>query len=79
MRIVKRVMISLLVAVLAFLAAFIITVNFYTTWKAFARESAARSAALHCGFLGAGIVSSVAFCVTLYLIHAKATSAKNSA
>lgn len=78
MRIAKRLMISLLVAALAFLAAFIITVNFYTTWKAFAHESAARSAALWCGFLSAGIVGAVAFSVTLYWIHAKAASARDS-
>ena len=54
MRILKRLVISLLVAATAFLAAFIITLNFYTTWKAFAHEATARSSALSAGFLTAG-------------------------
>ena len=74
--ILKRVTISLLVGALAFLAAFIITINFYTTWKAFAHQAATRSSALFAGFLTAGIVSAIAFGGALYLIGHKKTSAK---
>lgn len=69
MQILKHVTISILVAALAFLAAFIIAINFYTTWKAFAHETASRSAAFSLGFWIAGIIAAITFCATLYLIH----------
>jgi len=64
-------MIALLVAAIAFLAAFILTVNFYSTWQAFARHAASRSSALSWGFLVAGIVSAAAFVVTIYLAQGR--------
>jgi hypothetical protein len=65
----KSVTISLLVAALAFLAAFIITVNFYATWKAFAHQAAGRAATIDCGLLLAAIAGAAAFCASLYVTH----------
>lgn len=78
MRILKRVLLSLLVGALTSLAAFILAINFYTTFKAFAHQAATRSAAFTWGFVAAGTVSAVAFGVTLYLLHARETSTRDS-
>ena len=77
-RILRRETIYLLVAALAFLAAFILAINFYTTFKAFAHEAATRSAAFTWGFVAAGTVSAVAFGVTLYLLRSRKPTAKDS-
>jgi hypothetical protein len=61
------VIISVLVAALAFLASFIITLNFYTTAKAFAHQTSTRSDAFFWGFLVAGVVSAIALVLSLYL------------
>jgi len=74
----KRVIVSLLVAALAFLAAFIIALNFYTTWTAFAHEAASRRSAFTWGFVVAGMASVLAFGVALYLMRTKKSFGRNS-
>lgn len=70
-RIFKRVIISLAVAALASLAFFILAVNFYSTWLAFAHEPVSRALVLSRGLIVAGIAGAAAFCGTLYRIHFK--------
>jgi hypothetical protein len=65
-RTLKSVIASLLVAALAFLAGFILAINFYSTWQAFARRTASRSDAFWWGFLIAGIAGASAFGLSLY-------------
>jgi uncharacterized membrane protein YedE/YeeE len=76
-KILRSVILSLLVGAVAFLAAFIITVNVYATWHAFARQPTGRTAAIDCGLLLATIVGAAAFCATLYLIHFRKRSTAN--
>ena len=68
----------MLVAALAFLASFIITLNFYTTAKAFAHQAVTRADAFFWGFLVAGIVGAMALVLSLYLTLMKRKSASES-
>ncbi|HEY6290193.1 MAG TPA: hypothetical protein VI455_01345 [Terriglobia bacterium] len=74
----KKALVSVLVAALTFLAAWILTVNFYVTWKAFERQASATSEAFRLGFLVAGLVGAAAFGVTLYLLQFGRTRPKSS-
>ena len=78
MKIARRVTLSLLVSAVAFLAGFIIALNFYTTWTAFAHEAASRRSAFTWGFVVAGMASVLAFGVALYLMRSKKSFGRNS-
>lgn len=67
-RALKSVIIALGVAALSFLAAFILTVNFYSTWQSFARHAASRSDAFFWGFLISAIAGATVFGFTLFRI-----------
>ena len=78
MKMARRVTVSLLAAVLAFLAAFIIALNFYSTWAALAHQAASRRSAFLWGFVVAGMASVVTFGVALYLTRARRAFHRNS-
>jgi len=65
-------------AALTFLAAWILTVNFYVTWKAFEHQASAVSAAFRLGFVVAGLMSAAAFGITLYFLRARQARPKSS-
>ena len=78
MRTWKRILVAVLAAALTFLAAWILTVNFYVTWKTFGRQASAASAAFRLGFLIAGLLSAAAFGITFYLLRARQARSKSS-
>ncbi len=65
---VKNILLSLLAALLAALAAWILTVNVYTTVKAFQHAAAAPSQAFRWGFGIAGVAAAAAFVFTFYVL-----------
>ena len=76
MRTLRNIVLSVLIAALAFLAAWILTVNFDVTWHSFEHQEVTRRAALGLGFLIAGLVSVVVFVVALYRLTSRRVRAK---
>ena len=72
----KIILLALLAALLAALAAWIVTVNIYTTVKAFEHTPAAPAQAFHWGFGMAGGVAVVVFAFTLHLSWRRKTAAR---
>jgi len=68
-RTLRHIFLSLLIALLSFLAAWIITVNFDVTWHSFEHQEVARRAALGLGFRIAGLLSAIVFVVALYRLE----------
>ena len=66
----KRILLSVLAALLAALAAWIVTVNIYTTVKAFEHTPAAPAQAFRWGF---GIASLAGLAVFIFALHAVST------
>ena len=66
MRTVRNILLSILLAVLAFLAAWILTVNLDVTWYSFGGQEVARRAAFRLGFEVAAAASAIVFLVALY-------------
>jgi len=64
----KSIVISVLAALLAALAAWIVTVNVYTTVKAFEHTLAAPAQAFRWGFGIAGLAGAAIFTLTLYAL-----------
>lgn len=62
----KNILWSLLAALLAALASWIVTVNLYTTVKAFQHADAAPAHAFRWGFAVAGLAGVAVFIFTLY-------------
>ncbi|HUI41428.1 MAG TPA: hypothetical protein VL523_05620 [Terriglobia bacterium] len=67
----KHILLSLLVAALTALAAWIIAVNLYVTSKAFAHAAPGAPAAFRVGFGIAAPAGAAAFLLTLYLLRRK--------
>jgi len=66
--VVKNILLSLLAALIAALASWIVTVNLYTTVKAFEHADAAPAHAFRWGFGVAGGAGAVVFAFTLYVL-----------
>lgn len=66
--VVKKILWSLLAALLAALASWILTVNLYTTVKAFEHANAAPAHAFRWGFVIAGVAATAVFVFTLYVL-----------
>ena len=64
----KSILLSVSAALLAALAAWIVTVNVYTTVKAFEHKPAAPALAFRWGFGIAGVAGVVIFTLTLYAL-----------
>lgn len=64
---VKNILWSLLAALLAALASWIVTVNLYTTVKAFQHADAAPAHAFRWGFAVAAVAAAAVFAFTLYV------------
>jgi hypothetical protein len=75
-RTLRNILWSILIAALAFLSAWILTVNFDVTWHSFEHQEVARRAAFRLGFLIAAAASAVAFLVALYLLELRRVRTK---
>ncbi len=69
MRTVRNILLSILLAALAFLAAWILTVNLDVTWHSFGGQEVARRAAFRLGFQIATAASAIVFLVALYRLE----------
>jgi hypothetical protein len=72
----KTILLSALAALLAALAAWIVTVNIYTTVKAFEHASAAPAEAFRWGFGIAGGAAVVVFAFTLRILRRRKAAAR---
>jgi hypothetical protein len=68
-RVVKSILLSALAALLSALAAWIVTVNVYTTVKTFRHVPPAPAEAFRLGFEVAGVATAAVFALTLYGIE----------
>ena len=71
MRTLRNILRSILLAALAFLAAWILTVNLDVTWHSFGGQEVARRAAFRLGFQIASAASVIVFAVTLYWLEGR--------
>ncbi|HEV2424857.1 MAG TPA: hypothetical protein VGZ29_08520 [Terriglobia bacterium] len=67
----KNILWSLMAALLAALACWIVTVNLYTTAKAFQHAGAAPARAFRWGFVIAAVAAAAVFVLTLYVLVAR--------
>ena len=72
----KSILLSVLAALLAALAAWIVTVNIFTTVKAFEHMPAAPAQAFRWGFRIAGGAALVVFAFTLRVLRHRRAAAK---
>jgi hypothetical protein len=70
-RTLRNILLSILFAALAFLAAWILTVNFDVTVHSFEHQDVARRAAFRLGFLIAAAASAVVFLVALFRLESR--------
>lgn len=76
MRTVRNILLSILMAALAFLAAWILTVNLDVTWHGFAGQEVARRAAFRLGFQIATAASTTVFLVAVYRLELRRSRTK---
>jgi hypothetical protein len=75
-RTVRNILLSILLAALAFLAAWILTVNLDVTWHSFGGQEVTRRAVFRLGFQIATAASAIMFLVTLYRLQWRRTRTK---
>jgi len=68
-RTVRNILLSILLAALAFIAAWILTVNLDVTWHSFGSHDVTRRAAFRLGFQIAAAASAIVFLVALYRLE----------
>lgn len=78
MRILRNIFLAILIAALAFLAAWILTVNLDVTWHSFAHQDVARRAAFRLGFLVAAAASAIVLLVAFYRLQSRQARSKSS-
>jgi hypothetical protein len=74
----RNILLSILVAALSFLAAWILTVNIDVTWHSFTHQEVARRAAFRLGFLVAILASGIVLLVAFYRLQIRQTRPKPS-
>jgi hypothetical protein len=77
-RIVRNTVVSILIAALSFLAAWILTVNFDVTWHSFEHQEVARRAVFRLAFLVAIIASAAVLLVVFYRLQIRRARSKSS-
>ena len=77
MRTGRNILLSILIAVLCFLAAWILTVNIDVTWHTFEHQEVARRAAFRLGFLVSIAASVVVMLVAFYRLQVRPVRPKS--
>ena len=77
-RTVRNILLSILIAAVSFLAAWILTVNLDVTWHSFEHQEVARKAAFSLAFLVAIVAGVVVMLVAFYRLQVRRTEQKPS-